>query len=203
MEGSVIGLVFGQERVQVRTDHLIRVSFHVTLSNIDQIWHLIEVDVIGISYQYRPYMFSRGRKETKLHLFSRQLPHWWRAVSCCWWVKCETVQSSFKLCVVFLHLSLVSTPQPPLPWSISTTQSALLFNLWGHRHAVLIHAPALAAPLASRRPALHQHNKHMNLFMQLETRTTCLQKSFQRFPVISPKLTCFFLKKPRLSQLGM
>lgn len=118
-------------------------------------------------------------------------------------MKCETVQSSFKLCVVFLHLSLVSTPQPPLPRCISTTQSALLFSLWGHRHAVLIYAPALATPLTSRRPALYQHNKHMNLFMQLETRTTCLQKGFQRFPVISPKLTCFFLKKPRLSQLGM
>lgn len=120
-------------------------------------------------------MFSRGRNKTKLHLNSKQiltagellLAGGERNVRLCrapsslshivWWSFSLLSRSVRRLKSRLCAFSQVLC--------ILTTQAAPLFSVWGDQHAVLIHTPALATPLASRRPALHQHNIQIDRFL--------------------------------------
>lgn len=101
-----------------------------------------------------------------------------------------------------------STPIRRVPGSRScvrlTGQAPLLTGVLWDLHAVLIHAPALAAPLPSRRPALHRGAK-IQLWLVLAEVNADADLSYTgwRYVGLYGGLACFFLKNPRLSQLGM
>lgn len=101
-----------------------------------------------------------------------------------------------------------STPVTRVPGSGSgvrlTDQAPLLTGVWWDLHAVLIHTPALAAPLPSRWPALHR-GAQIQLWLGFGRGKFGLHRPELCGSVIHAfeGLACFFLKKPRLSQLGM
>lgn len=85
-----------------------------------------------------------------------------------------------------------------------TGQAPLLAGVLRDLHAVLIHAPALAAPLPSRRPALHR-GAETQLWLVLADVNADAVLSYTGWSCVGlfGGLACFFLKNPRLSQLGM
>lgn len=98
-------------------------------------------------------MFSRGRKETKLHQIWKQL-----FIGGELFLVENEMWDSDELPLFGVPSSLsrlsnkASASCASLLWTLchSTTQGALPFRFWGDFHTLLIHTPALATSLSSR-----------------------------------------------------
>lgn len=120
---------------------------------------------------YTLNMFSRGRRHTKLHLIWKQLLFFGELFL--------SALSSVTFCIgVPSSSSRIGDEAPASSASVQasciwTAQASPLFSAGGDWHAVLIHTPAIAAPLTSRRPTLHKQSKQKVIFAAGSTTKAC------------------------------